>query len=134
MERLTEQASGLRPGSDSEASYGPMTLPKQPAIVADHVADTLARGGRPWSESIGFGSRAADLPPVVLEDVPEDSPAVTEETFGPRVLTVTPRARKCRRSGRPEANASHYALGGAVFPRDRPADPGAGPPRLRIRA
>ena len=39
--------SGLRPGFDSEASYGPMTLPSQPEIVAKHVADALARGGRP---------------------------------------------------------------------------------------
>src|SRR5215468_2611491 len=41
LERLTEKVSGLRPGFDGEASYGPMTLPSQPETVAKHVADAL---------------------------------------------------------------------------------------------
>src|SRR5580698_2599540 len=47
LERLTQRVSGLRPGSDPEASYGPMTSPAQGEIVAKHVADALGRGGRP---------------------------------------------------------------------------------------
>ena len=88
LERLSEKVSSLRPGFDSEASYGPMTLPSQPETVA------RARGGR-----AGSGGRAAVggpdavappyVRPVVLTDVPEGSAAVTEETFGPTV-TVTP--------------------------------------------
>src|SRR5579859_721923 len=46
LERLTAKVAALRPGFDGEASYGPMTLPSQPEIVAKHVADALARGGR----------------------------------------------------------------------------------------
>ena len=46
LERLTSKVSSLRPGFDSEASYGPMTLPSQPETVAKHVADALALGGR----------------------------------------------------------------------------------------
>ena len=42
LERLTEKVS-LRPGFDSEASYGPMTLPSQPETVAKHVSDALAQ-------------------------------------------------------------------------------------------
>jgi acyl-CoA reductase-like NAD-dependent aldehyde dehydrogenase len=55
---------------------------------------------------------------VVLVDVPEDSAAVKEETFGP-VVTVTPvpsLADAVRL-----ANASPYALGSAVFTRGRRA-------------
>jgi DNA-binding CsgD family transcriptional regulator len=44
VERLTSKVSSLRPGFDSEASYGPMTLPSQPETVAKHVADALALG------------------------------------------------------------------------------------------
>ena len=95
LERLTEKVSALRPGFDSEASYGPMTLPSQPETVAKHVADALALGGRP---AVGGRGRAWPPPyvrPVVLTDVPEGSAAVTEETFGPTV-TVTPVAEPGR--------------------------------------
>jgi acyl-CoA reductase-like NAD-dependent aldehyde dehydrogenase len=105
LERLTQRVSGLRPGADPEASYGPMTLPSQTEVVAKHVADALARGGR---AAVG-GTDAVDAPyvrPVVLTEVPESSAAVTDETFGP---TVT------------YANAGRYGLGSAVFARDRRA-------------
>jgi acyl-CoA reductase-like NAD-dependent aldehyde dehydrogenase len=117
MERLTEKVSALRPGFDGEASYGPMTLPSQPETVAKHVADALARGGRP---AVG-GPDAVAAPyvrPVVLTDVPEHSAAVTEETFGPTV-TVTPVANLAE--GVSFANAGRYGLGSAVFSRDRAA-------------
>src|SRR5580692_12664611 len=47
LERLTQKVADLRPGADFEASYGPMTLPSQTEVVAKHVADALAWGGRP---------------------------------------------------------------------------------------
>ncbi len=117
LERLTSKVSSLRPGFDSEASYGPMTLPSQPETVAKHVADALAQGGQP----VVGGPDAVAPPyvrPVVLTEVPEGAAAVTEETFGPTV-TVTPVA------GLDEAvsfaNAGRYGLGSAVFARDRSA-------------
>ena len=70
------------PGEDREADYGPMTLPGQIEVVERHVADALARGGRPLLgglESI----RKPYVGPVILTDVPEESRAMTEETFGP---------------------------------------------------
>jgi acyl-CoA reductase-like NAD-dependent aldehyde dehydrogenase len=126
LERLTEKVSSLRPGFDGEASYGPMTLPSQPETVAKHVADALGRGGQ-QVRGVGEAGGGADaveglappyVRPVVLTGVPEDSAAVTEETFGPTV-TVTPVA------GLGEAvsfaNAGRYGLGSAVFARDRSA-------------
>ena len=99
LERLSQKVSGLRPGFDSEASYGPMTLPSQPEVVAKHVADALARGGHiREAEPVVGGADAVAAPyvrPVILTDVPEHSAAVTEETFGPTV-TVTPVAEPGR--------------------------------------
>src|SRR6516162_6149709 len=117
LEQLTEKVSSLRPGFDSEASYGPMTLPSQPETVAKHVADALAQGGR----AAAGGSESVAPPyvkPVILTDVPEDSAAVTEETFGPTV-TVTPVTGLDE--GVSLANAGRYGLGSAVFARDRSA-------------
>ncbi|MGH3182372.1 MAG: aldehyde dehydrogenase family protein, partial [Streptosporangiaceae bacterium] len=123
LERLTKKVSGLRPGFDSAASYGPMTLPAQPEIVAKHVADALARGGRLVQEDgeVGGGPDAVAAPyvrPVILTEVPEHSAAVTEETFGPTV-TVTPVANLAEAVL--FANAGRYGLGSAVFARDRSA-------------
>jgi acyl-CoA reductase-like NAD-dependent aldehyde dehydrogenase len=114
LERLTSRVSGLRPGFDESASYGPMTLPTQSEVVAKHVADALARGGRP----VLGGADAVAPPyvrPVVLAEVPENSAAVTEETFGPTV-TVTPVADLAE--GVTLANAGRYGLGSAVFARE----------------
>ena len=117
LERLTSKVSSLRPGFDTEASYGPMTLASQPETVAKHVADALALGGR---AAVG-GAGAVDAPyvrPVVLTDVPEGSAAVTEETFGP---TVTVRSVVNLAEAVSLANAGRYGLGSAVFAGDRSA-------------
>jgi acyl-CoA reductase-like NAD-dependent aldehyde dehydrogenase len=117
MERLTTRVNGLRPGDDPSASYGPMTLPSQTEVVAKHVADALARGGR----AVVGGADAVSAPfvrPVVLADVPEGSAAVTDETFGPTV-TVRPVVNMAEAVS--YANAGRYGLGSAVFARDRRA-------------
>ncbi|MEE3920692.1 aldehyde dehydrogenase family protein [Micromonospora sp. BRA006-A] len=56
------------------------------------------------------------MEPVVLTDVPEDSTAVTEETFGP-VLVVNPVADADEAVRR--TNATSYGLSGSIFTRDR---------------
>jgi acyl-CoA reductase-like NAD-dependent aldehyde dehydrogenase len=117
LERLTQRVSGLRPGSDAEASYGPMTMPAQSDIVAKHLTDALARGGR----AVVGGADAVSPPfvrPVILTDVPEHSRAVTEETFGPTV-TVTSVVNMAEAVS--YANASKYGLGSAVFAKDKSA-------------
>jgi acyl-CoA reductase-like NAD-dependent aldehyde dehydrogenase len=117
VERLTEKVSGLRPGFDASAAYGPMTSPAQAEIVAKHVADALARGGHVVAGG-AEGVAAPYVRPVVLTDVPEDSAAVTEETFGPTV-TVTPVVNLAEAVSL--ANAGRYGLGSAVFAKDRSA-------------
>jgi acyl-CoA reductase-like NAD-dependent aldehyde dehydrogenase len=105
--RVTREAALVRAGSE----YGPMTMPSQIAVVRRHIADALARGGR----AVVGGADSVQPPyvqPVVLVDVPEDSAAVQEETFGP-TLTIT-RVRDVDEAIE-RANANPYGLGSAVF-------------------
>jgi acyl-CoA reductase-like NAD-dependent aldehyde dehydrogenase len=111
LEKLTERVTNLRPGEDREADYGPMTMPAQTEVIEKHIADALARGGRPVVGGIG-SIRAPYVGPVILADVPQGSRAVTDETFGPTV-TVTPVADLAQ--GVALANASQYGLGASVF-------------------
>jgi acyl-CoA reductase-like NAD-dependent aldehyde dehydrogenase len=115
VRRLADRLRQLRPGSDATASYGPITQPQQVGVIAAHVQDALARGARAvvgGRESV----RAPYVEPVLLVDVPEDSVAVTDETFGP-TLTVA-RVRDADEAV-DRANASSYGLGSAVFSRSR---------------
>jgi acyl-CoA reductase-like NAD-dependent aldehyde dehydrogenase len=110
-ERIVARARALPTGPAEAAAYGPMTMPGQVPIVERHVGDALAAGGRALlggPESV----RAPYVAPVVLTEVPEDSAAMTEETFGP-VVVVNQVADTDEAVTR--ANASHYALGAAVF-------------------
>jgi acyl-CoA reductase-like NAD-dependent aldehyde dehydrogenase len=111
LEKLTDRVSRLRPGDDREADYGPMTLPGQAEVIERHIADALARGARPVVGGIA-SIRRPYVGPVVLADVPEESSAVTEETFGP---TITVAKVASLTEGVERANASRYGLGGTVF-------------------
>jgi aldehyde dehydrogenase (NAD+) len=42
VRELTERAGQLRPGSDPDAAYGPITMPGQVDVIRRHVADALA--------------------------------------------------------------------------------------------
>ena len=108
---LKAKLSTVKPGSDDKATYGPMTMPSQIDVVRSHIADALEKGGRAvlgGLESI----KAPFIEPVILVDVPEDSLAVAEETFGP---TVTVRSVKSVDEAVELANASKYALASSVF-------------------
>ena len=111
LEKLTDRVTDVRPGDDREAHYGPMTLPSQAEVVENHIADALARGGRPVLGGIG-SIRRPYVGPVILADVPEESKAVTDETFGP---TITVSKVASLEEGVERANASRYGLGGTVF-------------------
>ncbi len=115
LEKLRERVSAIRPGEDREADYGPMTMPSQLDVVEGHVADALAAGGRPVVGGLD-SIRAPYVEPVILADVPEESRAVSEETFGPTV-TVTEIADLDE--GVRLANGGRYGLGSAVFARSR---------------
>lgn len=111
LDKLTDRVAAVRPGDDREADYGPMTLPGQADVVERHVADALARGARPVVGGIA-SIRRPYVGPVILADVPEDSTAVTEETFGP---TITVAKVASLEEAVERANASRYGLGSTIF-------------------
>src|SRR5690606_13334995 len=113
LARLVDRARNLKVGNEPDADIGPITMPGQIEVIRRHIADALARGGR----AVLGGHDAVQPPyvyPTILVDVPEDSDAVCEETFGP-TLTVH-RVSDVEEALR-LANASRYGLGGAVFGR-----------------
>jgi succinate-semialdehyde dehydrogenase/glutarate-semialdehyde dehydrogenase len=115
LARLMDRARELKAGADDGADIGPITMPSQIEVIRRHIDDAIASGGR----AVLGGPDAVQPPyvrPTILVDVPEDSTAVREETFGP-TLTVT-RVRDAD-DGVALANASRYGLGGAVFSRSR---------------
>ncbi|MEV6694122.1 aldehyde dehydrogenase family protein [Micromonospora sp. NPDC051196] len=108
--KVVERAGRLTVGADG-ADVGPITMPSQLDVIRRHISDALARGGR---AALG-GADSVRPPyahPTVLVDVPEDSDAVREETFGP---TVTINRVRDADEALSRANALPYGLGGSVF-------------------
>ena len=117
LERLAARARELHPGNEATSSYGPMTMPAQIATIREHVDHAIACGGR--AVVGGPGSIGESIVgPIVLAEVPESCPAVTDETFGPTV--VVNRIRDLS-DGVDKANANNYGLGASLFGKDRKA-------------
>ncbi len=111
LDLLTERARSLRPGSDATADWGPPTMPAQTDVISRHLADAVEHGGRAVVGGAGSVSPQG-VGPTILVGVPEDTEAVTEETFGP-TLTVA-KVRNAEEAIE-LTNAGRYGLGGAVF-------------------
>jgi acyl-CoA reductase-like NAD-dependent aldehyde dehydrogenase len=115
LPKLVDRAQKLKLGAGEGADIGPITMPAQVEVIRRHIEDALSRGGR----AVLGGAEAVQPPyvkPTILVDVPEESLAVREETFGP-TLTVT-RVRDADEAVR-LANAVAYGLGGSVYSRRR---------------
>ena len=115
---VTEQVRKLRPGSDDEATYGPMTMASQGGIVRRHVEEVAAAGGRVvrGDADPSLFPNENYLVPTVLLDVPEDHAAIREETFGP-TLSIT-KVRDAEEALE-RANATNYGLAGSVFSKSK---------------
>ncbi len=115
VDKVVEKAKDLTVGTGPNADIGPITMPSQINVIRRHIEDAIARGGR----AILGGPESVQPPlvlPTVLVNVPEDSSAIQEETFGP-TLTVTKVATA--EEGVRLSNASRYGLGGSVFGKAR---------------
>jgi acyl-CoA reductase-like NAD-dependent aldehyde dehydrogenase len=113
--KVVTKAGRLTVGSEPGADLGPITMPGQLDVIRRHIEDALARGGR----ALLGGPDAVQPPyvrPTILVDVPEDSMAVCEETFGP---TLTINRVKDADEAVTRANAVLYGLGGSVFGKRR---------------
>ncbi|WP_434096211.1 aldehyde dehydrogenase family protein [Streptosporangium roseum] len=85
--------------------------PATGAVVGTHPIQDAVAGGRAvlgGPESV----RAPFVDPVIVEDVPEESVSVREETFGP---TLTVKRVADVEEALEKANASAYGLAGTVF-------------------
>ncbi|MBY9076053.1 aldehyde dehydrogenase family protein [Nocardioides sp. WL0053] len=118
LDQLTRRAREVHAGVDTNARIGPMTMASQVDVVRRHVEDAVSRGGR---AVVGGPGAAGDrfVQPTVLTDVPQDSVAITEETFGP---TVTVNKVRSMDEAVTLANATRYGLGSTVFSRARGAE------------
>ena len=106
-------AKNIHSGAPGKANYGPATMPSQIKVIQSHIDDAIARGGK----ALLGGSNSVHAPfvePVVLADVPEDSLAITDETFGPTIVinTVADMDEAIMLS-----NASKYGLAASVWSR-----------------
>jgi acyl-CoA reductase-like NAD-dependent aldehyde dehydrogenase len=108
---ILEMAKNVLPGAPGSGNYGPLTMPKQMDVVEGHIADALARGGT----AILGGMKSVKPPfvePVILTNVPEDSLAMTEETFGPVIII---NQVKDMQDAISLSNASSYGLAASVW-------------------
>jgi acyl-CoA reductase-like NAD-dependent aldehyde dehydrogenase len=111
LAELSRRAREVHAGADPGAKLGPMTLPGQADIVRSHIEDAIAKGGR----AVVGGPDAVEgrfVQPTVLVDVPAESLAITEETFGP---TVTVTRVQDLDEAVDRANSTRYGLGSAIF-------------------
>ncbi|MDP1068931.1 aldehyde dehydrogenase family protein, partial [Klebsiella pneumoniae] len=82
LHKTTTLAARVHAGPDIEDKIGPITMPSQVDVIRRHIEDAVSRGGRVLLGGLGSIS-GQYVQPTIMVDVPEDSLAVTEETFGP---------------------------------------------------
>jgi len=104
---ITKMAENIHEGKN----YGPATMPSQLNVIQGHISDAAAKGAK---FAVGGTNSVHDgmVAPTIMLDVPEDSTAMTEETFGPTLAVnrVSSIAQAIELS-----NASSYGLAAAVF-------------------
>jgi succinate-semialdehyde dehydrogenase / glutarate-semialdehyde dehydrogenase len=109
LAKLLDRTSKLKIGEQ----IGPITMPSQRDVIKRHIDEAISNGGRALlggPDSV----RGAYVRPTILVDVPEDSVAVQEETFGP---TITVAKVASVEEAIRLANATGYGLGASVFSR-----------------
>jgi acyl-CoA reductase-like NAD-dependent aldehyde dehydrogenase len=111
ISKMTELAQKIKPGAPGTGQYGPATMPRQIEIIEGHIADALSRGGTAVLGGLDSIKRPY-VEPVILVNVPEDSSAVKEETFGPVIIINRVRSNE---EAIKLSNESAYGLGAAVW-------------------
>ena len=107
--KITELAEQVHPGKDG--NYGPATMPSQLKVIQSHIDDAASKGAKFVIGGVD-SVKAPFVEPVIMVDVPENSTAVTEETFGPTLVInrTTDMAEAIRL-----ANATRYGLAASVW-------------------
>ena len=107
IKKISDRARKIVAGAD----YGPITMPAQLGIIQSHIDDAAARGA---SFAVGDAHSVAGpyVSPIIMLEVPEESSAVQDETFGP---TLTIKTVKNLEEAITLANATRYGLGATVW-------------------
>jgi acyl-CoA reductase-like NAD-dependent aldehyde dehydrogenase len=102
---------------DEQTTLGPLNNGPTAEKMDEHVMDAVRRGASVVAGGERAGGFPTDLywPATVLDDVPADSIAVTEETFGPIAPIVPIRSLE---EAIEQTNALDYGLMAAIFTRD----------------
>ena len=115
--RFIEKTRALRVGDpmDPATDIGPLARADLVDDLERQVKETVAAGARVRAGGERVKRRGWFYAPTVLVDVPDDSPALVEEVFGPVAPIVIVRVAEeaIRR-----ANASRFGLGGNIWTRD----------------
>lgn len=101
----------IKAGEPGAGNYGPATMPSQLDVIESHIKAAIKSGGVVVHGGV---DSVADpfVSPVVILDVPEDSAAMREETFGPVIIVnrVKDIDEAITRS-----NSSAYGLGASIW-------------------
>lgn len=117
LERFTAGMQALRVGDpiDPSTQLGPLASAKQAQELEEQVARSVAAGARLVCGGKRSGSSTAFFPATVLADIPESSPAWSEELFGP--VGCVFRARDANDAIR-IANSTRFGLGASAWTGD----------------
>jgi acyl-CoA reductase-like NAD-dependent aldehyde dehydrogenase len=119
LSAVVSEAEGWKLGDpfDDDTLVGPMNNEPTARKMDAHVADAVERG----ATVVSGGSRANGFPtelywqPTILNDVPQESIAVTQETFGPIAPIVGIRSLE---EAIQQTNSQTYGLMAAIFTSD----------------
>ena len=117
LRRFIAGMQALRVGDplDPATQLGPLSSAKQAQELEEQVARSVAAGARLVCGGKRDGSDTAFFPATVLTDIPEASPAWSEELFGP--VGCVFRARDVNDAIR-IANSTRFGLGASAWTND----------------
>ena len=111
IEKAIALASTLTAAAPGEGNYGASTMPSQIGVITSHIKAAIKDGGR-----FAYGSMKSIqepfVQPIILVDVPENSTAVREETFGPIIIINRVKSMK---EAIQLSNNSRYGLGANIW-------------------
>ncbi|MBM3167710.1 MAG: NAD-dependent succinate-semialdehyde dehydrogenase [Bacteroidetes bacterium] len=121
VELFLQELKKLRPGNplDEQASYACMARPDLAAELYQQVRETVALGARVLIGCKAPEPGSAIFEPTVLENIPEGSPAFSEELFGPVASLFKVASFQ---EAIALANATEYGLGASIWTTNPRAD------------
>lgn len=115
--RVAERVREIRVGDplDPDTQMGPLVSPAQQRSVTKYAKLSAAHGAVIAEQTLPESLTGAFVPPLVVGDLPADSPVVQEEIFGP-VLVVQRFADEADAIG--IAGDSEFGLAAGIWTRD----------------